>query len=93
MLAFNPDQSKLVNMLRARGTAARMPPDRPMSEADISLVESWISFGARETPGGPPANYVPLVDAGGGSDAGSDTGVGADTGAASDGGGDAGAAD
>ena len=34
VLAFNPEQSRLVNMLRARA-APRMPPDRPLSEADI----------------------------------------------------------
>ena len=43
---FNPEQSRLVNMLRARG-ARRMPPDRPLTEADIRLVEKWIRNGAR----------------------------------------------
>lgn len=42
---FNPEQSRLVNMLRARG-ADRMPPDRPLDEADIRLVERWIRDGA-----------------------------------------------
>jgi hypothetical protein len=42
---FNPDQSRLVNMLRASG-ARRMPPDRPLAEADIVLVEQWILNGA-----------------------------------------------
>ena len=32
-------------MLRAQG-AARMPPDRPLPEADIELVERWILNGA-----------------------------------------------
>src|SRR5262249_42517771 len=42
---YNPEQSRLVNMLRARG-AERMPPDRPLNQADIELVERWISNGA-----------------------------------------------
>jgi hypothetical protein len=37
----NPDESRMVNMLRARGTW-RMPPDRPLAEADIALIETWI---------------------------------------------------
>ena len=52
--AFHPDQSRMYNMLLARG-APRMPPDRPLPEADIALVEAWILDGARETPGGEPA--------------------------------------
>ena len=42
---YNPGQSRLVNMLRARD-ATRMPPDRPLPEADIELVEQWIRNGA-----------------------------------------------
>jgi hypothetical protein len=41
----NPGQSRVVNMLRAFG-AARMPPDRPLAEADIALIEEWILAGA-----------------------------------------------
>lgn len=41
----NPGQSRVVNMLRAFG-AARMPPDRPLAEADIRLIEDWILAGA-----------------------------------------------
>src|SRR5436190_534943 len=37
----NPDESRMVNMLRADG-ANRMPPDRPLAEADIRLIERWI---------------------------------------------------
>ena len=58
LLAFNPSQSRVVNMLRARA-APRMPPDRPLSEPDIRLVESWILDGARATPGGAPAGSPP----------------------------------
>ncbi len=54
VVAYNPAESRLVNMLRARG-APRMPPDRPLPEADIALVERWILDGARRTPDGPPA--------------------------------------
>jgi hypothetical protein len=46
---FNPGQSRLVNLLRANG-AARMPPDRPLPEADIRLVERWILDGAHFRP-------------------------------------------
>lgn len=41
----NPDESHLVRMLRAEGVA-RMPPDRPLAEADIRLIERWILDGA-----------------------------------------------
>ena len=43
--AGSPTQSRVVNMLRAYG-AARMPPDRPLAEADIALIEEWILAGA-----------------------------------------------
>jgi len=42
---FDPAGSRLVNMLRARD-APRMPPDRPLTEVDIRLVERWILDGA-----------------------------------------------
>ena len=45
VLPGNPAQSRVVNMMRAFG-AARMPPDRPLAEADIQLVEAWILAGA-----------------------------------------------
>jgi hypothetical protein len=60
---FNPEQSRLVNMLRARG-ATRMPPDRPLTEADIQLVETWIRNGAlyrQPRPGDPSEARVPTV--------------------------------
>jgi hypothetical protein len=47
--AFNPAQSRLVHVLRAEG-APRMPPDRPLPEADIRLIERWILDGAEESP-------------------------------------------
>lgn len=43
----NPAQSRTVNMMRARG-AERMPPDRPLPEADIALIEEWIALGAKQ---------------------------------------------
>ena len=43
----NPEQSRVVNMLRAIG-AYRMPPDRPLAEADIRLIEEWILLGAEK---------------------------------------------
>jgi hypothetical protein len=42
---FDPAGSRVVNMLRAHD-APRMPPDRPLAEADIELVERWILNGA-----------------------------------------------
>jgi hypothetical protein len=88
--AFNPTQSRLVNMLRAR-SAPRMPPDRPLPEADIALVEAWILDGARRTPDGPPAGVAPPADGGGGGTGGA--GGGGGTGGAGGGGGGAGIAD
>jgi hypothetical protein len=78
VVAFNPAQSRLVNMLRARG-AARMPPDRPLPEVDIELVERWILGGARKTHGGPPAGteaavHATTVDGGGTANARGDGG-------------------
>jgi hypothetical protein len=49
---YDPGESRLVNMLRARN-APRMPPDRPLDEADIELVENWILDGAKRYPNGP----------------------------------------
>ena len=49
VVPFNPSQSRLINVLRAQN-APRMPPNRPLAEADIALVEKWILNGA---PGGP----------------------------------------
>jgi len=57
----HPDESRLVNMLRARG-APRMPPDRPLPEPDIALIESWISDGARRRPDGPIAGSDAAAD-------------------------------
>jgi hypothetical protein len=42
----NPAQSHLIRMLRADGVD-RMPPDRPLAEADIRLIERWILDGAQ----------------------------------------------
>jgi hypothetical protein len=47
VVPYNPTQSRVVAMLRARN-APRMPPDRPLPEADIQLVERWILDGARK---------------------------------------------
>ena len=42
----DPDASKLVHMLRGDETE-RMPPDAPLPDADIELIERWIRAGAR----------------------------------------------
>jgi hypothetical protein len=55
---YDPDGSRLVNMLLARD-APRMPPDRPLPMPDIELVERWILNGAFEYPNG-----AAVVDAG-----------------------------
>ncbi len=47
VVPYNPGQSRVINMLRARG-ADRMPPDRPLSEADVRLIELWILNGAQK---------------------------------------------
>jgi len=73
VVPYVPSQSRLVNMLRAQN-APRMPPDRPLAEGDIELVERWILNGAAQTLGGPPAG-TPTVDAGAGG-AGGAGGVG-----------------
>jgi hypothetical protein len=43
---YDPAQSRLINLLRGRN-APRMPPDRPLDEADIQLIEDWILNGAK----------------------------------------------
>lgn len=42
----NADQSSLVGWLTAAGPL-RMPPDNPLSDDDIQLIEHWINDGAR----------------------------------------------
>jgi hypothetical protein len=58
---FDPTQSRLVQMLRGRN-APRMPPDRPLPEADIRLVERWILDGARACAHCAPAGMDAGVD-------------------------------
>ncbi len=73
---YDPAGSRVVNMLRARN-APRMPPDRPLPEADIELVERWILNGAFELPNGQPAGADATVPLDGGrlaGDAGRDAG-------------------
>lgn len=38
-------QSKIVEVMRASG-GERMPPDAPLAEEDIQLVEAWIDAGS-----------------------------------------------
>jgi hypothetical protein len=72
VVPHDPSQSRLVNMLRARG-APRMPPDRPLSEVDIRLVERWILDGAKRYPdqdaGPPPAPDGSITTGDSGADA------------------------
>jgi hypothetical protein len=73
---FVPEQSRLVNVLRGRG-APRMPPDRPLNEADIRLIEQWILDGARRDNSqvvkmdAAPVDAPPLADGGADADASS----------------------
>ena len=60
---YDPSQSLLVHMLRAQG-AARMPPDRPLPEADIELVERWILNGAKWAGSSPFDAGAQPLDAG-----------------------------
>jgi hypothetical protein len=81
IIPYNPAQSRVVQMLRARG-AARMPPDRPLPEVDIRLIERWILNGASFRPSlGTPDAATPDArpDAGGDARDGGDTGDGGDT--------------
>jgi hypothetical protein len=64
VIPFDPAQSRLVHMLRAQG-APRMPPDRPLPEADIRLIENWILSGAPRGISGIPTVVAP-VDGGAG---------------------------
>jgi hypothetical protein len=57
VIPYDPYESRLVNMLRARN-APRMPPDRPLPESDIRLVETWILNGATKS-----SNPAPAMDA------------------------------
>jgi len=85
---FDPDGSRLVNMLRARG-APRMPPDRPFTETDIRLVEDWILAGAtweglepRQPDGGAATDAS--GDGGAGGDGSATDAVASDAGADAD---------
>jgi hypothetical protein len=41
-----PESSQLVWMLRGEGTALVMPPDVPLPDVEIEIVERWILEGA-----------------------------------------------
>ena len=62
VIPFDPAQSRLTLMLRGRG-APRMPPDQPLPEADIRLVEQWILDGAVDDRAQPvdDASAVPVA--------------------------------
>lgn len=82
---FDPEGSRLVNMLRARD-APRMPPDRPLPEDDIRLVERWILNGACESGTSCPSDASSAADGAAmvGLDAARSTGDAAPDGAAGD---------
>ncbi len=41
----NPQRSKLLTVLTADGEE-RMPPDAPLAEEDIALIQAWLDAGA-----------------------------------------------
>jgi hypothetical protein len=76
---YDPAQSRLVHVLRHRAPP-RMPPDRPLFEADIRLIENWILLGAPEHasprgPSSPDARPATVQDAGAAPDAAADAGA------------------
>jgi hypothetical protein len=43
----HPEYSTLITLLNAVGSI-RMPPDNPLSQADIQLISDWIQLGAQD---------------------------------------------
>ncbi len=43
----HPDRSALMYLLRGQGVPRQMPPDSPLPDADIALIETWIQDGAK----------------------------------------------
>ena len=41
-----PENSRLMHLLIGDNVSRAMPPDRPLSDADIDLIERWILTGA-----------------------------------------------
>ena len=46
VVSSNPNASALHYLLRGEG-ALRMPPDAPLPDADLALIDEWISLGAK----------------------------------------------
>lgn len=42
----SPEGSRLMHLLRGDDVRLAMPPDRPLSDVDIDLIETWILEGA-----------------------------------------------
>ena len=82
VIPYDPNESRLVNMLRARN-APRMPPDRPLAESDIRLIERWILDGAKkgDGAGGAAGGDGSAANPDGGVEAGTPDGPKADAGA------------
>jgi|SRR5262252_1814599 len=47
VIPFHPELSEMPALLRAEGSR-RMPPDFPLPEVDIALIEQWITNGAHD---------------------------------------------
>jgi hypothetical protein len=63
VIPMNADSSALPALLRAQGSR-RMPPDFPLPDVDIALIEAWINAGALwDGPGAAPVAAL-SIDAG-----------------------------
>lgn len=46
VVPFSPESSRLMHLLIGDNVRRAMPPDRPLADADIDLIEEWILAGA-----------------------------------------------
>ena len=57
----DPQNSPVVNLMNAVGSI-RMPPDNPLPEADIVLIEKWIADGAKDETHASPRSRCTCED-------------------------------
>ncbi|MCY3005085.1 MAG: hypothetical protein NTV29_03795 [Planctomycetota bacterium] len=68
VVAGQPTQSKLIEVVTSEDTSIRMPPDGdPLTKEQIGVIEAWISKGLRENAGSSAAQmrtlgFVPQAD-------------------------------
>jgi hypothetical protein len=59
VLPFDAQGSPLIFLMHGQGSR-RMPPDYPMADVDITLIEGWIADGALwDGPGSAPPSPTP----------------------------------